>query len=194
MHNVDVYLYDAVVWRLPNGPEYRESDSDEYGVFHFHFDHIMQRNGEFRVGIYAIVAFHGQDYVEQNRYPRVDGNDNQGENRRSHVLNCNTGNDVTDQTHYFYPGDGAESDYGDNEHHRAIWRFANYLQQEDLVTEQTFTGAQRGQLTRYRDPQDECPTRWYFDWGGYRQGRPFTPEYALGQAAENDRMDDNDDV
>ncbi|KAJ5951267.1 uncharacterized protein N7479_009680 [Penicillium vulpinum] len=182
-----------IVWRLPDGPEYRESDSDQYAVFHFHFDHIMERAGVFRAGIYAIVAFHGQEYVAQNRYPRVDGNENQGVNRRAHVLNCNTGNDVTPDTHYFYPGNGREDDYN-SEHHRRIWRFANYLYEEDLATEQTFTGAQRGQLTRYRDEDDPCPTRWLFEWGRYRQSRPFTPNYILGEAAEDDMMDDNDDV
>lgn len=75
-----------------------------------------------------------------------------------------------------------------------IWRFANYLHEEDLVTEQTFTGAQRGQLTRYRDEEDPCSTRWYFTWGRYRQSRPFNPNYILGEAAEDDIMDDNDDV
>lgn len=107
MYNVDVCLYDAVVWRLPDGPEYRETNSDEYAVFHFHFDHIMDRGGVFRAGIYAVVAFHGQEYVEQK--------------------------------------------------------------------------------------EDPCPTRWYFRWGR-RQSRPFTPDYILGEAAEDDIMDDNNDV
>lgn len=179
------------MWQLPNGDAYRESNRDNYAVFHFHFDHLMERDGVLRAGIYAIVAFHGQAYTTSNRYPRVDGNDNQGDNRRAHVLNCNTGDQATENTHYFYPGAGRESDY-DNEHHRIIWRFANYLHQEDLATDETFTGGRRGQLTRYRD--DDCPTRWYFDWGRYRQSRPFTPSYILGEAAEQDMMDDNDDL
>jgi hypothetical protein len=35
---------------------------------------------------------------------------------------------------------------------------------------------------------------WYSRWGRYRQSRPFIPNYILGEVAEDDIMDDNDDV
>ncbi|PKX97977.1 uncharacterized protein P174DRAFT_499727 [Aspergillus novofumigatus IBT 16806] len=58
----------------------QEIEQDNYVVFHFHFEHLLNDNGVWRPGIYAIVAFHGQQYMDQAR-ARVNGNNNEGQNR-----------------------------------------------------------------------------------------------------------------
>ncbi|KAJ5110605.1 hypothetical protein N7532_001140 [Penicillium argentinense] len=56
-----------------------EIPQDNYGMFHLHFEHLINNNGVWRPEIYAIVAFHGQQYNYRTR-ARVDGNNNEGEN------------------------------------------------------------------------------------------------------------------
>ncbi|GIJ91973.1 hypothetical protein Asppvi_010948 [Aspergillus pseudoviridinutans] len=184
-----------IVWEVPDD-SYRETAADRWVVFHFHFEHLANRGGVNRPGIYAIVAFHAQQYANSNRYSRVDGNGHNTDNRRAHILQCNTGSQATANTIYWYPGDLPNSATSN----LPVWaqvltRFGNYLFDEDLVTEETFTGAQRGQLTTFTHETDPCSSRRYFDWGGYRQSRQFTPNgNAQGQPSTEDSQDDNDEV
>ncbi|KAK2760327.1 hypothetical protein FQN54_002395 [Arachnomyces sp. PD_36] len=128
-----------------------------------------------RPGIYAIVAFHGQEYGPGRR-PPVDGNDHTGENRRARIMRCNTGDDSTESTICWYPGNLPNDAVAEFPlWARTLTRFGNYLFDEDLATEQTFAGNTRGQLQAVRDPSDPCP-RLYFEWGGYTWSRQFTPD------------------
>lgn len=111
-------------------------------------------------------------------------------------MECNTGSEANQHTIYWYPGDLPNSaSAGLPQWAQAITRFGNYLYDEDLITEETFTGAQRGQLTTYTIPNDPCPGRHYVDWGTYHQSRQFTPNgNARGQWETQDTQNDNDEV
>lgn len=181
----------TVVWQLPNDPNYRETDNDRYVVFHFHFEHLQNHGGLMLPGIYAVVAFHAQRY-NTGHYPRIDGRDH-GDNRRAHIMNCNTGSDANENTLYWYPGDLPNSAVtGLPAWAQIMTRFGNYLFSQDLVTEQTFVGPTRGQLTTISEPN--CPSRLYFNWGGYRQSRQFTPNSDQGQPGTDPNPNEDDGV
>lgn len=75
-----------------------------------------------------------------------------------------------------------------------LTRFGSYLFDEDLVTEQTFTGSTRGQLRTVTDPNDLCPLL-YFEWNGYTQSRQFAPGGGTtGQPNNQNHQQDNDGV
>ncbi|KAL5363196.1 putative class V chitinase [Aspergillus floccosus] len=180
-----------IVWQLPsNSPGYQEIEQDNYVVFHFHFEHLINDNGVWRPGIYAIVAFHGQQYQDRPR-GRVDGNNNDGDNRRAHILNCNTGNQATAETYYWYPGAEEEVDSLEGE---TVQRFGNFLFQQDLITVDTFTSAQRGQLGTVPGDDPDCPGRWYFEWNGYSYSRQFLPSGPIQDTRGQNDQTDQDDV
>lgn len=73
-------------------------------------------------------------------------------------MRCNTGDAANEHTIYWYPGDLPNSAAeGLPLWTRMMTRFGNYLFDQDLVTEQTFTGATRGQLTTTRESEDPVP-------------------------------------
>ena len=180
----------TVVWRLPSGsgpggidPAYQDpnpSDSqtnpDLFVVFHFHTEHIATVAGAQRPGIYAIVAFHGQGHGT-GRFPRVDGNDPSGRNRRAQIMNCNTGSQSTPHTLFFYPGQFTNQQVAnDGPWAQIMTEFGNYLVGQGLLTAATFTGERQGQL-QLTTPPDSCG-RQYFQWNGYIRSRQFGPNGA----------------
>ncbi|RHZ63005.1 hypothetical protein CDV55_105498 [Aspergillus turcosus] len=168
-----------IVWEIPN-ESYQEFPDDRWVVFHFHFDHLRNRNGINRPGIYAVNAFHAQQYIDDYAYARVDGNTNTGRSQRAHILNCDE-QAVSDPMYvYWYPGDLANSETSN----LPLWaaqltRLGNYLYDLDLVTEATFTAADRGQLNTEDGERDACPVL-FFNWGGYQQSRQFGPNGPTG--------------
>lgn len=184
LHQVSLSI---VAWRIPSGDEgagYRERSDDEFVLFHFHFEHLLNIHGTDYAGVYAMVAFHGQSHTPNRR---VDGNDIEGRNLRARILECNTEDEATEETEYWYPGYGsvnARNDWGN-----WIVDFGIWLHEQDLVTARTFTHFNRGQLETYQDETSFCPERRYFDWGGYTRSRQFTP----GGGSEGDPSQGEDD-
>jgi len=167
-----------VVWNLPGGanaadyqdhnPPDADTNPDRYVVFHFHTEHLAMIDGVQRPGIYAIVAFHGQDYGG-GRVPRIDGNNEGGRNNRAAVMNCNTGSDVTPETYYWYPGS--------NEQRRSsthLAAFGNYMVDNGLLDANTFIGGTSGQLQLQPADSSRCNIQ-KFDWGRWRQSQQFGP-------------------
>ncbi|ODM15752.1 hypothetical protein SI65_08986 [Aspergillus cristatus] len=175
-----------IAWELPSGRDgdsYRESSDDQYVVFHFHFDHLVDFEGTDYAGIYAMVAFHGQ----RRGRMRIEGNDHTNANARARLIECDPDDEGDENTLYWYPGDNsidAESQWG-----QWLTDFGVWLHQQDLITARTFTGSRRGQLSTYQDENSFCPERRLFDWNGYHQSRQFTP----GGESEGERTDDEDD-
>ena len=180
------------MWNLPPGngpggidPNYQDhnpadatSNPDRYVLFHFHTEHIAPRRGLNLPGIYAVVAFHGQDYAPQTSSapPRVDGNNDDGRNRRARVMNCNTGIRSVPETLFWYPGEFTNAEAATLEPWAQVMTaFANYLFSEDILTTATFTDVARGQLGLTAPDAENCNRR-YFDWGRYRQSRQFGPD------------------
>lgn len=173
----------TVVWRLPAGnglggidPAYQDhnpatarQEPDEYVVFHFHTEHIARIQGQDRPGIFAISAFHGQNY-NPGSYQRVDGNDNQDRNRRAHVLRCNTGGESNEHTLFLYPGYTTADNPNLANRARLLTQFLDYLARQGLLTTATFTGQNQGQLGL--SGVDSCGRR-YFEWGGRRRTFQF---------------------
>ncbi|KAH8433890.1 uncharacterized protein LDX57_011526 [Aspergillus melleus] len=176
-----------IAWRIPSGDEgagYRERNDDEYVVFHFHFEHLLNIHGTDYAGVYAMVAFHGQGRSPNSR---VNGNDRTDRNLRAEILRCNTEDEANEFTQYWYPGYAsvdARSNFGN-----WIVDFGVWLHEQDLVTARTFTHFNRGQLETYHDEDSFCPERRYFDWGGYTRSRQFTP----GGGSEGDPSQGEDD-
>lgn len=182
---MDERSLSLVAWELPSGGDgdsYRERDDDQYVVFHFHFDHLIEFEGIDYAGIYAMVAFHGQRY----RGMRIDGNDRTNDNARVELIECATGNEANERTSYWYPG----YDSIEEESYWGQWLtdFGVWLHQQDLITARTFTGSRRGQLNTYQDENSFCPERRQFDWGEYTRSRQFTP----GGGSEGERTDEED--
>jgi len=195
-----------IAWRLPAGtgfggvdPRYQDhnsfdadGDPDRFVIFHFHADHLVFR-GEYRVGIYGVVAFHAQDFTD-NTHPwrRIDGNRDTTRNRRSHIINCNTGDEATDQTLYWYPGDLTNGEVGNE----ALWTrvmtaFGNYLVQQNLLTAATFIDPERGGLTADLPDPTHCNRR---HLSGQPRRRMFGPGGELGTPPSEDDQQDNDDI
>ncbi|RDB25300.1 Chitotriosidase-1 [Hypsizygus marmoreus] len=201
-----------IVWRLPPGngpggihpafqddnPSDSDTNPDRFVVFHFHTHHIAPRGVVRRPGIHAVVAFHGQRYAEPiGRHPaRVDGNDAEGRNRRARVLRCDA------NIPFWYPGEFT-NEAADATHFvwaQVMTRFGNYLVNQGLLDESTYTGDTQGQL--WLNPADECD-RQTFNWGRYRVSRQFGPNGAPppgggggdgGQNEDGDNQQDNDGV
>lgn len=177
------------MWRLPRGnghgginpiyqdhdPQDSDTNPDRFVVFHFHTEHLAMVRNALRPGIYAVVAFHGQDYG-MGRVPRVDGNDAQGRNLRAQIMRCNTGADSTPDTLFFYPGQFDNGEVGNFPPWAQIMvEFTNYLLQQGLLTAATFTGNRQGQLQL--TAPDNCGRR-SFNWNGYNRSRQFGPNGA----------------
>lgn len=199
----------AVVWHLPGGtgpgqidPSFQDhnpadaaTNPDRYVVFHFHTEHIATVAGVQRPGIYAVVAFHGQRYGGGN-WPRIDGNDDGGRNRRAAILNC----DPQSPTVYWYPGQFTNDEIASWPSRASVLtRFMNYMFAQGILTADTFTAPTQGQL-ELSDP-DHC-TRRYFEWGTYRRSRQFGPNGAAARGGNGanppptggDNEQDNDGV
>ncbi|KAI4125190.1 MAG: hypothetical protein LQ347_005457 [Umbilicaria vellea] len=176
-----------VAWTLPlyggtidpeNQGDPRRGDPDRYVVFHFHTEHLWTTpSGQVYPGIYAVVAFHGQDRITQNgdrNYGRVDGND-PVRNLRAQVLECNTGDESNEETFFWYPGyQGANDVVGDLA--TLMARFGSFLRSQQIITPSTFTAANQGQLTLVPYEGTACPSeRQSFNWGRYTMGQPFLP-------------------
>ena len=103
-------------------------------------------------------------------------NDQRAENlpqERTRILRCDTDDEITPETQYWYPGDLPDSAASD----LPMWaerltNFGNYLWDEDLITEETFTASDRGQLDTVDREDSECPIR-DFAWGDYNRSRQF---------------------
>lgn len=111
--------------------------------------------------------------------------------RSAGSLTCDTGNEATPDTYYWYPGaaKAVESETG-----RTVQRLGNYLFQHDLITVDTFTSAERGQLGTVAGDDPDCPGRWYFDWHGYTLSRQFLPSGAIQNTRGQNDQTDQDDV
>ena len=206
------------MWNLPPGngpggidPSYQdhnpadgEANPDRYVIFHFHTDHIAHRRGLDLPGIHAVVAFHGQGYAPQtapNIPPRVDGNNNDGRNRRARVMNCNTGDPSIPRTLFWYPGEFTNADAANfPPWARVMTAFANYMFSQDILTTATFTDSARGQLGLTPPDRANCNRR-YFDWGRYRRSRQFGPDGPpprgqppSGPSGSGDNQQDNDGI
>lgn len=97
---------------------------------------------------------------------------------RAHILECETGNYITPRTRYWYPGDLPDTAARD----LPMWaerltNFGNYLWDQDLITEATFTASDRGQLDTWDREDSDCPIR-DFDWNGYHLSRQFNADGA----------------
>lgn len=168
-----------MVWELP-GEEYREYQDDRWAVFHFHFEHLADRDGVMRPGIYAINAFHAQRFASTHVRSRVNGNEQETLNTRAEILTCRTGDESNVQTQFWYPGDIPNASMPDDfpTWAQRLTRFGNYLWDEDMITAEAFTAANRGQLTtsEYETGNPACPLREEFGWNGYDRSQPFTPD------------------
>jgi chitinase len=159
-------IHFKVVREAPN-LSYQEDESHRFIAFHFHVNHLANRNGVYRPGVVAVVVFHAQRYINGYRYARVNGRDRAAYNRRTPIVECTPDLLPDPNWQYWYPGEVPNSATSD----LPLWavqltRFGDYLFDEDLLTEATFTAANRGQLGTYTDDKSECPVQ-YFDWGGY---------------------------
>ncbi|KAF4206679.1 hypothetical protein CNMCM5878_006123 [Aspergillus fumigatiaffinis] len=143
-----------IVREAPN-LSYQEDESHRFIAFHFHTRRRRRR------------VFHAQRYINGYRYARVNGRDRAVYNRRTPIVECTPDLLPDPNWQYWYPGEVPNSATSD----LPLWavqltRFGDYLFDEDLLTEATFTAANRGQLGTYTDDKSECPVQ-YFDWGGY---------------------------
>ena len=190
-----------VAWTLPlhggtidpdNQGDPRGGNSDRYVVFHFHTEHLWTApSGQVYPGIYAIVAFHGQNLITDpadRNYGRVDGNDGV-HNLRAQVLECNTGDESNEATFFWYPGEqGANDVVGDMA--TLMQRFGSYLRNQQIVTPSTFTGANQGQLALVPYEGTVCPAeRHSFNWGRYTLSRPFLPGGGSGNTGPGGSSD-----
>ena len=139
-------------------------------------------------GIYAIVAFHGQGYGS-GRTPRVDGNDQNGRNRRARIMTCNTGGESNANTLFWYPG-AFRNDVPTNEWATRMRDFGDFLQDQAIIEADIFTNPTQGQLGL--SPPDDCG-RQYFQWGTYTRSRQFGPD-STGPPSGGDDETDADGV
>ncbi len=141
------------------------SNPDRYLVFHFHTDHIDASDN--LPGVYAVVAFHGQRYLDG----RIDGWKDDPRHRRARVLLCRR----TRQRRYWYPG----YTYGDvssfPQWGQIMVEFGEYLAAEGILTAATFLGPTQGQLELLVLDPNDADNCHGFDWNGYTQSRQFGP-------------------
>ncbi|KAJ0418207.1 hypothetical protein BJY00DRAFT_315103 [Aspergillus carlsbadensis] len=152
---------------------YREDQYDRFVVFHFHVHHMASDDdGVLRPGVYAMGVFHAQHYAGNGRYARVDGNDRAGYNQRAHIIECDPR--ARGLAGFWYPGDRPNGPGP----FRQLTRFGNYLQEQRLMTDATFTAADRGNLGVQADAVDGCPVE-TFDWSNwaYRGNTPYTDQF-----------------
>lgn len=171
-----------------------DTDPDRFVVFHFHTEHIVYRGAPgYLPGIYGMVAFHGQDFTAgTNPWRRIDGNQDVTRNRRSHIINCNTGDVANAQTAYWYPGDLTNEEVANEVlWTRLITEFGNYLVRQGLLTAATFTDPGRGGLTVAQPDPTNCNRR---QLTGHPRRRMFGPNGDLGTPPSEDDQHDNDDI